>query len=113
MPRQRLAEPERSDVDLRFVLQMLAKLGRRSGLTPALQQRLIELGMGLSNREVAMKHGITVNTVKTQVRILLRMLDLDCRHEIAHAVRGALARLQDGVPVEQVEAILRLNLERV
>ena len=101
------------DGDLALVLRMVAKLGGEAGLTPALERRFQELALGLSNQEIAVEHGITVNTVKTQVRTLLRILDLDCRHEIVHAVRGAQARLQERMPCQQVEALLRLTLERV
>lgn len=97
--------------DLELVLDMLRRLSYEAGLTPTVEQRLIELALGLSNKGIASKHGISVNTVKTQVKTLLRAFDLDCRHEIEHAVRGALGRLQGGLHARSVEVVLRLCLD--
>lgn len=99
--------------DLAEVLAMLVRLSNEAGLTPALERCLIDLGLGLSNQDIASKHGITVNTVKTEVKTLYRELDLDCRHEISRAVRRAQLRLQGGARVEHVEAILRVGFERL
>ncbi len=92
---------------------MLVNLSDEAGLTIALRRCLIDLGLGLSNQDIATKHEITVNTVKTETKALYRTLDLDCRHEVSRAVRRARLRLQRGMRPEDVEAILRLGLARL
>lgn len=102
---------DQHDNDVKLVLRALAKLGREVRLTPTLERRLFELGLGLSNQEIATRNGITVNTVKTEVRTLFGKLDLDCRHEIQRAVRRTLVSLERGMEAEEVEGAVRCRLQ--
>lgn len=81
------------------------------GLAPVARQRLHELAFGLSYKEIATNHGITLNTVKTEVRRLWAVLGIDCRHELDHAVRSAYLRAAAGQSVLEVSDFLLLRLE--
>ena len=91
--------------------QGLLRLSDEVRLTTALRSRLIDIACHRSYKEIAVRHDITVNTVKTQVRDLLRALGLDCRHEIEHAIRSAERRLQNGASEELILTFLRLRWE--
>jgi len=93
------------------VLLALNRIARDARLTPCLETRLIEVAAGLTYREIARSHGISVNTVKTEVRALLQALGSHCRHEIEDAVTAARARAQDGTTAEDLYQFLRLRLE--
>ncbi len=71
-------------------------------LAPALKARLCEAATGLSYRQIAGMHGVSLNTVKTQMRTLLGCLGVSCCHEIADAARAAHARAQAGATAEEV-----------
>src|SRR5450759_1622748 len=89
----------------------LTTLAMRSGLSPALTVRLREVAAGLTNSEVAAAHGISINTVKTQVAQLLGALHVSCRHEIQDAVAAACHRAKRGATTPEILAFLILRLE--
>jgi DNA-binding CsgD family transcriptional regulator len=94
------------------VQQPLRGIARDVRLTPVLEQRLFEVAGGLSNHQIADAHNITVNTVKTEIRLLLSLLGgLGCRHQIADAVKAACLRAEAGATAEEVRAFLRLRFE--
>ena len=95
------------------VIVVLTKLGRRHGLTLTLQDRLLELACGASNVEIARKHGISLNTVKTEVAAVLLMLNCRCRHQLELAATVVGCELAAGSDREalitQVERYLGLS----
>jgi DNA-binding NarL/FixJ family response regulator len=93
------------------VQQAFQRIARHAGLTPCLEARLIEIAAGLTRGEIARRHGISVNTVKTEVRALLRAVGAHCRHEIEDAVTAARARAEDGATAEELYRFLLLRLE--
>lgn len=89
----------------------LTQISDELGLTVALRCRLLDLASGLTYEGISRKHGITVNTVKTEIRQLLRRLGLYCRHEIDHAVDSAEVRIDAGASEAHVLTFLRLRWE--
>jgi DNA-binding NarL/FixJ family response regulator len=73
--------------------------------------RLIEIAECSTYEDIARKHGISVNTVKTEVGLVLRALGVRCRHQIEEAVRAAQSRAEAGATVEQICRFLRLRFE--
>jgi len=80
-------------------------------LTPALTQRLLEVARGLSQRQISGLHGVSHNTVKTQVNAVLASLGASCCHEVRDAARAACTRAQAGATEEEILAFLRLRFE--
>ena len=105
MPQPHVSPPSET------VQQALQRIARDARLTPCLETRLIEVAAGLTYREIARGHGISVNTVKTEVRALLQALGEHCRHEIEDAVTAARARAEDGATAEELYRFLLLRLE--
>ena len=105
-----MAQQETSCAD-GAVQQTLQRIARHAGLTPCLEARLLEITAGLTYREIARRHGISVNTVKTEVRALLQALGARCHHEIEDAVTAARARAEDGATAEELYRFLLLRLE--
>ncbi len=101
-------DTSRSGEDFR---QALWRVVHEAGLTPCLEARLTEITAGLTYEEIARRHGISVNTVKTEVRALLQSLGAHCRHEIEDAVRAAQLRADDGATTDDLYGFLRLRLE--
>ena len=97
--------------DNSLVQEALGRIARDAGLTPALETRLLEIAEGLTYDQIARRHGISVNTVKTEVRVLLQALGAHCRHEIEDAVSAARARAEDGTTAEELYRFLLLRLE--
>jgi DNA-binding NarL/FixJ family response regulator len=89
----------------------LRRIARRAGLTACLETRLAEIAAGLTYQEIARRHGISVNTVKIEVRALLQALGTHCRHEIEDAVTAAREREEDGATADEVYRFLLLRFE--
>lgn len=51
-------------------------------LTPRETDIIGLIALGLSNKEIAVKLDIAVNTVKVHVKNILRKLELDCRGKL-------------------------------
>ena len=94
-----------------LVQEALRRIARGAGLTPCLETRLTEIAAGLAYREIARRHGISVNTVKTEVRALLHMLGVDCCREIVAALTAAERRAEDGATAEELYRFLLLRFE--
>jgi len=54
-------------------------------LTPTLARIFVEVGSGLTNRQIADRNDVTINTVKTEVSHLLAALSIESRAEIRAA----------------------------
>lgn len=93
------------------VRRALARISDERCLTAALRSRLLDVATGLTYAGISRKHGITVNTVKTEIRQLLRQLGLYCRHEIDHAVDAAELRTEAGATEEHIRTFLRIRWE--
>jgi len=89
----------------------LKRVAQDAGLTTVLEARLMEIAAGLTYGEIARRHGISINTVKTQARILLESLGACCRHEVGGAVKAAQQRAEAGATPEDLYRFLRLRLE--
>ena len=100
----------------RDIALVLTALASRRRLTPTLQERLLEIASGANNAEIATKHGISLNTVKTEVAGVLLMLHCRCRHQLELAARVAGSELGAGGDREaiatQVERYLGLDSKR-
>lgn len=92
------------------VLEALRCIGKRQGLTPVLELRLLDVAEGLSNKEIACRYEISINTVKTEVAQLLSLLQLHSRHEIHGATVAAARHFAAGASGSQLEAFLSLRL---
>jgi DNA-binding CsgD family transcriptional regulator len=93
------------------VQQTLRNIGRGAGLTPVSEIRLLEIAEGLTYEQIARKHALSVNTVKTEVGLVLRSLRVRCRHQIEEAVRAAQLRVEAGATAEELDRFLRLRFE--
>jgi DNA-binding NarL/FixJ family response regulator len=94
-----------------LVQEALRRIARGAGLTPCLETRLLEVADGLTYDQIARRHGISVNTVKTEVRALLQALGMHCHHEIEDAVTAARARADDGATADELYRFLLLRFE--
>lgn len=81
------------------------------GLTRAQRERLLDIAAGRTYEKMSEVHRISMNTVKTEVRQLLRSIGVSCRHEIERAVRSAELRAGEGATAEQIQAFLQLRWE--
>jgi DNA-binding CsgD family transcriptional regulator len=93
------------------VRQALERVASEAGLTACVHARLLEIAAGLTYREIARRHGISVNTVKSEVRTLLAALRAHCRHEIEDAATAARVRAEGGASAEELYRFLLLRLE--
>lgn len=89
----------------------LRRISRGARLTPTLETRLFDIAQGLKNKEIAERHVISTNTVKTQIRCLLHHLGLTCRHEIQDAVLAASLREESGTTADETYEFLLLRFE--
>lgn len=89
----------------------LLRVAEEERLTPALRARLFDIAKGLSYRDIAAENSISINTVKTEIRSLLRNLGVRCRHEIEHAVDTAEIRISEGATEDHIHLFLRLRWE--
>ncbi len=85
----------------------LLALGRYYRLTPVQRERLIEMACGLSNAEMAARHDISLNTVKTEVAAVLGSLGLKCRHQLEMLAEQLAYQLAAGDGSRAVAAGLR------
>ncbi len=65
-------------------------------LTPALTERLLEIAQGLSNREIAERHKLTLPTVKTEASAVLQTLGLRSREVLVQLAKVMDHKYQDG-----------------
>ncbi len=93
------------------VQRALRQIAHDAGLPPVLTKRLLEIAEGLTYQEIARRHDISINTVKTESRILLESLGLHGRCEIEDAARAAGLRAESGADLRGVHAFLRLRFE--
>jgi DNA-binding NarL/FixJ family response regulator len=93
------------------VQESLRRVAREARLTPVLETRLLEIAEGLTYDQIARWHGISLNTVKTEVSALLRALGARCCHEIQDAVTAARARADDGASADELYRFLLLRFE--
>lgn len=89
----------------------LARIADDTPLTPTLRVRLTDLASGLTYHGISQQYGISMNTVKTEVRQLLARLGLYCRHEIDHAIEAAELRAEAGASADHLDRFLRLRWE--
>ena len=93
------------------VKRALEQIGKEARLTPVLATRLLEIAEGKSYEEIARWHDISINTVKTEARILLESLRIRARCQIEDAARAAELRAERGAEPEEIHAFLRLRFE--
>jgi DNA-binding CsgD family transcriptional regulator len=93
------------------VERVLSDLADASFLTPVLKVRLIEVAQGLSYKEIADRHRISLNTVKTEVSAVLSRIGVTCRHEIQDTAAAAAHRFEAGATHDEVITFVRLRLE--
>jgi len=93
------------------VRQALQRIAHDACLTPCLEARLLEIAAGLTYREIARRHGVSANTVKSEVRGVLQALGAHCRHEIEDAVSAARLRAEERATAEELYPFLLLRLE--
>ena len=105
------ASPENLAKPTEVVREVLRAIGTKRGLSPALQQRLLDISEGLTNKQIAQRHEISVNTVKTQVTDLLGSFALRSRQEIRGAAEAATRAAAAGASVSQLETFLALRFQ--
>lgn len=94
--------------DLEWATQRLVE---EMGLTRTIGIRLREVAAGMSNAEIAEANGISINTVKTEVSVLLAEVGVESRTAIRSAFVAAAARLANGSTRSQALRFLRLRFE--
>ncbi len=94
-----------------LVERVLLALADDAGMTLTLETRLLEVARGLSYRQIADLHDISLNTVKTQVNSVLGSMGVSCCHEIRDASTAAGSRAQAGDSRDEVARFLRLRFE--
>jgi DNA-binding CsgD family transcriptional regulator len=67
----------------------LARIAERHALTPAETKTLSVLALGESNREIAARLGVSIETVRTHVKRVLGKLSVRTREEAARVARAA------------------------
>jgi DNA-binding NarL/FixJ family response regulator len=75
---------ERDDVECAEPSGVETAPARRVVVTPHDVQIADAIAGGLSNKEIATKHGVTPNTIKTEVALLARGLGVRSRSEIVY-----------------------------
>ncbi len=104
--------PAHSDLKVCPLVEgVLLAIAADAGMTPALKTRLVEVASGLSYRRIAELHGISVNTVKTEINAMLGSLGASCCHEIRDAWVAACARVQAGAGEGEIRKFLSLRFE--
>jgi DNA-binding NarL/FixJ family response regulator len=93
------------------VERVLLSLAAAAAMTPTLTERLVEVANRLSYREIAALHGISMNTVKTEINAILGSLGASCCHEIRDASVAASARVDAGANEDEIRTFLKLRLE--
>lgn len=93
------------------VYHALGRVAEDARLTRVLELRLFEIAEGLRYEEIAGRHGLSMNTIKTQARSLYRAMGVRCRHEVESAIDAALWRSKAGATVEDLYTFLRLRFE--
>ncbi len=93
------------------VYDALRRVAEDARLTRVLELRLFEIAEGLRYEEIAGKHGLSMNTIKTQARGLYRAIGVRCRHEVESAIDAAIWRSEAGATVEELYRFLRLRFE--
>ena len=91
------------------VAGILLLIGRDHRLTPVLLERLIEIASGDSNTEIADRHRLSVNTVKTEVAAVLSSLRFECRHQLQMLARHIAFQLAEGDEQGAVLSSLRYH----
>jgi DNA-binding NarL/FixJ family response regulator len=86
-------------------------LARQMRLSPVLRTTFLLLAAGLSAHEVSALNGVTVNTVKTECRLLYAALNISCHHEIRDAMEAAASRCRSGASSHDLYVFLRLRFE--
>jgi len=109
-PKTRLSLANDSKSGL-LVESALLALAADAGMTPTLKTRLLEVASGFPHRRIAELHGISLNTVKTQINAMLESMGASCCHEIRDDAVAASARFQNGAREDDVTEFLRLRLE--
>lgn len=104
-----LESPTRNNIAT--VYQALRQVAEDARLTRVLQLRLFEIAAGLRHEDIAGKHGLSMNTVKTEARSLYRAIGVRCRHEIESALNAAIWRSEGGANSEEIHEFLCLRLE--
>ena len=89
----------------------LRTIAKRYLLSATLEERLVEIGSGLTYRDIADRHDLSENTVKNEARNLLEILGLDCRHLIDAAVRAASSRFGNNPEITSVIEFLEVRFE--
>jgi DNA-binding NarL/FixJ family response regulator len=87
------------DVMVHDALRAIAKDRR---LSPVLEQRLFDLAVGMSYRDMSDAYGISMNTVKTEVRFVLRNVGVACSHELQSAFASAAIRAHEGATAQEI-----------
>lgn len=93
------------------VERVLSDLADASSLSPVLKVRLIEIARGLTYQEIAQRHQISRNTVKTEVSAVLSKVGVSCRHEIQDTAAAAASRFEAGAAHDEVIHFMRLRFE--
>ncbi len=88
----------------------LRTVAKRHHLSAILEERLVEIGGGLSYRDIATRHGLSENTIKNEARNLLAIFDLECRHLIDAAVQAASTRFEGAAGPDPVVQFLEDRL---
>lgn len=89
----------------------LYRLGMEAGLSPVLLDRLRLISTGITYGELASVEHISVNTVKTQIGVILKALGIEGSNEIIRGVRAARRRAARGASEEEILEFLRLRFE--
>jgi DNA-binding CsgD family transcriptional regulator len=94
-----------------LVEDALLAVASDGGMTPVHTTRLLEAARGLSYRQIADLHGVSLNTVKTEMKSVLGSLRASCCHEIRDASMAAKARVRAGASEDEITEFIRLRFE--
>lgn len=93
-------------------LQMaLSQVSKDADLTPTLAVRFAEIAAGMSNAQIAERHGLTVNTVKTEVSHVLAAVGVMSRTAIRSAFEAAAGRADAGASETELVQFLKIRFE--
>ena len=97
--------------NLGLVQLALGRIARDRSLTPVLENLLFEIADAAIYAEIAEARNVSINTIKTESRILLAALGLRSRREIESAAEAARLRADAGADEDDLYKFLRLRFE--
>ena len=93
------------------VEEAFLRIAAERNLSPALEERLLDLASDLSYPRIAAKSHISVHTVKTQAKLIFKALRVAGRRPIVLAASAAQRRSDSGSSSDDIADFLRIRFE--